>query len=229
MELEKNIIKDIVSWDISNWSQALLYWEKNSNINNGNLNCLELGANQGGLSLWMALKNNNVICSDYYSPEDKASKLHKKYNVKDKIKYESVDATNIRYENTFDIVTFKSILGGISRNNNNKLKKDTLDQIHKSLKDDGYLLFAENLEGSFLHSFLRKNFVSWAKEWNYLKLNEINYIFSSYKKVSYITLGFFGAFGLNENQREILGKIDLSINRLIPEKQRYIVIGIAQK
>jgi SAM-dependent methyltransferase len=229
MEIDKELLKDIIIWDTSNWSKALSYWQNNFNIENKNYSCLELGANQGGLSLWMALQGNNVICSDYYSPEEKANKLHKKYKVENRITYEAIDATNIPYENKFDVVVFKSILGGISRKENNKLKKETLDQIHKSLKDGGYLFFAENLEGSFLHSFLRKNFVSWAKEWNYLKLNEIDNVFSSYKEVSYMTLGFFGTFGLNEKQREILGDFDSVINNLIPEKQRYIIIGIAKK
>ena len=32
--------------------------------------------------------------------------------------YQDIDATNIPYENYFDIIVFKSIIGGIGRNNN---------------------------------------------------------------------------------------------------------------
>ena len=103
------------------------------------------------------------------SPQEFASNLHKKYGDENRIIYQTIDATRIPYENKFDIVTFKSILGGISRNGNNKLKKITLDEIHKSLKPKGKLLFSENLEASLIHKFFRKRFGKWGTEWNFLK------------------------------------------------------------
>ena len=66
---------------------------------NKNYKCLELGARQGGLSLWLALKGNSVVCSDIsYSTQphelQKAKDLHKKYNCEDRISCESIDALN---------------------------------------------------------------------------------------------------------------------------------------
>jgi hypothetical protein len=120
-------------------------------------------------------------------------------------------------------------LGGISRNGNDKLKKITLNEIHKSLKPGGMLLFSENLESSFIHKFLRRRFVKWGTEWNYVKYHEIEEIFSSYSKLEYITVGFWGTFGRTEQQRKYLGRIDNVFEKVIPKSKRYIVIGIAEK
>lgn len=227
--MNKEALKDIIGWDIVNWSRAIEYWEKNINLNNKIFKCLEVGGRKGGLSLWLAMKGYNVICSDLASPERYAYEVHKKYECKKTIQYQSIDATNIPYEDYFDIISFKSILGGISRNNNNLLKKKAIDEIYKALKANGVLLFAENIEASLLHKVLRKKFVKWGNEWNYLKVNEIENVFSSFKSVKYITVGFWGAFGRNEKQRNILGRFDRFFEKVVPKEKRYILIGIAYK
>jgi SAM-dependent methyltransferase len=222
-------LKDIIDWDITNWSKALSYWENRTELENKNSNCLELGGRKGGLSLWLALKGNNVICSDIESPEQYAYEVHKKYECKSPISYRAIDATAIPYKNTFDVIAFKSILGGISRNKQDALKQQTIDSIYRALKSNGVLLFAENIEASFLHKTIRKKFVSWGNEWNYLKLDEIEGLFSSFKSVEYITIGFWGAFGRNEKQRNLLGRFDRLFETLVPKRMRYIVIGVAKK
>jgi SAM-dependent methyltransferase len=136
-----------------------------------------------------------------------------------------MDATNIPFENYFDVIVFKSILGGISNNQQNKAK--TLNEIHKALKSGGKLLFAENLEATRLHKILRKNFGT--KGWNYLKMNEVNDVFASFTSFKYTTVGFFGCLGRNEWQRNLLGKIDGILSWIIPNKSKYILIGVAEK
>ena len=155
--IDKKIIKDIIDWDVLNWSKSLIFWSDNIDFNNQQYSCLELGGRRGGLSLWLAINGSNVICSDLKSPKENASKLHEKYSCSDKIKYCSIDATNISFENKFDIIIFKSIIGGISGNGKNELKQKTIDEIHKSLKPSGKLLFAENLKSSFLQKTMLKN------------------------------------------------------------------------
>jgi SAM-dependent methyltransferase len=227
--MDKKVLNDIVDWDVENWSQAINYWETNVDLNNKNFNCLELGSNKGGLSLWLALKGNKVICSDLESPEKVAYEIHKKYACSNDITYQSLNATDLPFANKFDVVTFKSILGGISRNGNKTLKQQTIDEMYKVLKSNGVLLFAENIEGSFLHKFLRKNFIKWGAEWNYLTVNEIETLFSAFKKINYITVGFWGVFGRNNKQRDFLGKFDRIFEKLVPKSKRYILIGIAEK
>jgi SAM-dependent methyltransferase len=227
--MEKELLEDIIEWDIINWSKALKYWKSKIDIVSKNYYCLELGGRKGGPSLWLALNGNNVICSDLESPDEIASVLHKKYQCEDVITYEAIDATNIPYQDHFDIVIFKSILGGISRNGKDKLKAKTIFEIHKSMKPGGKLLFAENLESSFLHKFLRKQFVKWGDEWNYLKYADIDNLFSSFTSVKFITVGFFGAFGRTERQRQFLGRADNIFEKVVPQSSRYIVIGVAEK
>jgi SAM-dependent methyltransferase len=225
--MQKDLIKDIIGWDVVNWSKAIEFWEQTIPLKQRNFKCLELGGIKGGLSLWLSLQGNQVVCSDLENPEKQASVLLNKY--KAKATFEAIDATKIPYENHFDVIAFKSILGGISRNNNHSLKKKTIDEIYKALNEKGVLLFAENLEASLLHKFLRKYFIKWGHEWNYLHVDEVSELFQSFKRVTYITVGFFAAFGRNEMQRNFLGRIDQILNPIIPKKMKYIVIGIAEK
>jgi SAM-dependent methyltransferase len=221
-------LKDIIEWDIVNWSKALDYWETKIDLNR-ELHCLEIGGRNGGLSLWLALNGNHVVCSDLESPKKNAFEIHKKYNCHSLIQYEAIDAADIPYRNHFDLVIFKSILGGVSNNNRHHLKQKTIDGIHRALKEDGVLLFAENIETTLFHRILRTLFISWGKEWNYLKFHEIKTLFSSFKQLEYITVGFFGTFGRTERQRRFLGKVDGFFDKIVPEKKRYILIGIAKK
>ena len=224
--MEKEIMKDIVVWDVVNWSKAIKYWENNISVSNKGYECLELGSSKGGMSLWLALNGNKILCTDLNGPEKDAYYIHEKYDCASQITYGSMDATNIPFENRFDVIIFKSILGGISSDNQQN-KAKTLNEIHKALKPGGKLLFAENLEATLLHKILRKNFGT--KGWNYLKMDEIKDVFSSYNKIKYTTAGFFGFMGRNEWQRNLLGKIDSILSWIIPNKSKYILIGVAEK
>ena len=221
-------VRDFVIWDTVNWSKAIRFWEKQSQIQGGELNCLELGSNQGGLSLWLRSYNNKVTCSDLQSPEETASAYHHQFGVSD-ISYQSIDATDVPYEDVFDIIAFKSMLGGASRGGKDENKRIVLEQIHKALKPGGKLLFAENLEASTMHRFLRKRFIKWGHDWNYLNYQEAKELFNNFSELKFITVGFWGAFGRNETQRRILGRIDQVTSPIIPPKYRYIIIGIATK
>ncbi|MFI5150376.1 MAG: methyltransferase domain-containing protein [Bacteroidia bacterium] len=121
--MTKELLADIIDWDIVNWSAALEFWEANTDLQNNTYQCIELGGNKGGLSLWLALKGNTVICSDLSSSEITAKKIHDKYQTGERIRYEAIDATQIPYPSLFDIIAFKSVLGGISRGGNDSLKR----------------------------------------------------------------------------------------------------------
>ena len=227
--MSKQLIEDIIEWDVKNWSRSLRFWANFIELKDGGKNCLELGGRRGGLSLWLAINGHKVICSDVESPELEASKKHVKYSCIQNVRYESINATDIPYENKFDIVVFKSILGGISGNGRDELKQKAIFEIHKSLKPNGKLLFAENLESSVIHKMLRRNFISWGDRWNYLKFQEIDSLFSIFGNVQYETTGFFGAFGRSERQRRLLSHFDSVIKPIIPKSKRYVVFGVAVK
>jgi len=226
--MEKKLVQQIIEWDLVNWSKALPFWEEQLKEPSKGKKALELGGRNGGISLWLGLKGYEVICSDLENPKESASKLHAQYDHLN-IRYEAINATDIPYENEFDLVIFKSILGGISRNGQDELKKAVIDQAHKALKEGGQLLFAENMEASIIHRFFRKNFVKWGGEWNYLKAAEIDSLFSEFSSLKYRSAGFLGAFGRSEGQRQFLGKIDNTIEKALSKKQHYLVFGVAEK
>lgn len=224
--MEKDTLKKIIVWDIVNWSRAIKFWEENCAISGTDYNCLELGSSKGGLSLWLALNGNHVYCTDINGPEPSAYEIHSAYHCESRITYGCMDALHIPYQDYFDIIVFKSIMGGISFAEPEN-KKLIISQIHKALKSNGRLLFAENLEATFFHRFFRSKFGT--KNWNYLNIGEVEDVFSCFKKTSYITTGFLGCFGRNEWQRNFLGKVDKVLDPFLSFKNKYIIIGQAVK
>jgi SAM-dependent methyltransferase len=227
--MTKELTKDIIQWDIKSWSKAISYWDSKidwNKINNG----LELGGREGGLSLWLALKGKTIVCSDLNDVQKTAEQLHIRHNVSSLVIYEDIDATNIPYENYFDIIVFKSIIGGIGRNDNYEIQQIVFKEIYKALKPGGKLLFAENLIASSLHKRLRKRFVDWGSSWRYVSLTEMKDFLKDYSYTDIKTTGVLGTFGRNENQRNLLSTIDeLILNKICPDNWKYIIYGIAEK
>ena len=220
---------DILGWDLRNWSRALKYW-KNKIPENTNLNCLEIGANKGGISLWLASMGYNVICSDVKPVSDEVKHWHKQFNLKGSISYEVIDAVNIPYADYFDVIILKSVLGGVSRRGHSEKLSETIFQIKKALKPSGVFLFAENLTGTKLHAFLRETFKKDVKDnWNYIHVEQMKEILKDFKESSYETTGFAGAFGLYEPFRNVLGSIDGILFKTLPANWHYIVYGYAKK
>jgi len=221
--------KDIIQWDVQSWSKALTYWDQNINWNNIQ-NGLELGGRQGGLSLWLALKGVTVVCSDLKAVKNSSKPLHERYDLNKFITYEDIDATDIPYENHFDIIVFKSIIGGIGKNNNYEIQLKVFKEIHKALKPGGKLLFAENLIASSFHQRLRKKFVNWGNSWRYVSIQEMKDFLVIFSFSDIKTTGILATFGRNENQRNLLSAMDkLVFNKVCPAKWNYISYGIAEK
>ena len=220
--------KDILAWDVYNWSGALKYWESILKSSQ-NLECLELGANMWGLSLWLASKGYHVICNDIRPVNDDVLQYHKQFNYAGKITYESFDAVNIPYENKFDIIILKSVLGGVGRDGKDERIEMTIKEIHKALKPGGLFLFAENLKATKFHSFFRKNFMHWAKDWNYLKKEQFESYMKIFSETVIKTSGFLGAFGFNEWSKAFLGKIDTVFFNKLSGWGHYIIYGHAKK
>lgn len=228
--LNKKLIKDIIQWDVNNWTIPLNYWEKILDNEKSKLTCLELGGREGGLSLWLALNGHQVITSDLKNTEQTARPLHDKYSFDGKIIYMDIDATAIPFENYFDLIIFKSILGGIGYNNNKASQQELFKQIYKALRPGGKLLYAENIRSTKLHSFFRAKFTRWGKSWRYVTINELKYFMSEFKSCEIKSTGFIGAFGVSEGQKGFLGHADkLLLNFLFPSNWKYIGYGYAVK
>lgn len=220
--------KNILAWDVYNWSGALKYWEGflKSKLK---LECLELGANKGGLSLWLASKGHHVICNDIRPVSDEVIQYHKQFYYTGKIDYESFDAVSIPYQNKFDLMILKSVLGGVGRDGNNKRIEMAIKEIHKALKPEGLFFFAENLKATKFHSFFRNNFMHWAKDWNYMSSMDLERHLSIFSEQKIVTSGFLGAFGFNEFTKTSLGKIDTLCFNKLPPDNHYIVYGHEKK
>ena len=227
--MTNKLTTDIIQWDIKSWSRALKCWDNNIDwniIQNG----LELGGREGGLSLWLALKNKPTVCSDLKDVKITAEPLHIRHNVNELIKYQDIDATNIPYENHFDIIIFKSIIGGIGSNNNYEKQEKVFKEIHKALKPGGKLLFAENLIASPFHQQLRKKFVNWGGTWRYVSIKEMKIFLKDFSSYDINSTGVLGTFGRNESQRNLLSTFDeLILNKVCPDNWKYISYGIAVK
>lgn len=227
--MAKPELKDFMQWDIRTWSRALPFWESHFSAV-ADSEAIELGGREGGLSLYLASKGLKVLCTDIDDVTDKAAPLHKLHGVDNLVTYGVVDATNIPFENHFDVVIFKSIIGGIGRNDHPELQQQTFDSIYCALKPGGVLLFAENLKGSPIHSFFRKKFVRWGNEWRYVNMTELHHYMRHFKSHKITTTGFASAFGRTESQRNFLSYLDSTLfNHIVPSSWQYVSFGVAVK
>lgn len=218
-----------MQWDVKTWSKALHFWEANVDWSHVK-NALELGGRQGGPSLWLAQKGIQVICSDYKDTEQNAKALHESYQVAGSIAYEDIDATQIPYSNHFDLIVFKSIIGGIGRGGNRAIQAKVFEEIHKALRPGGVLIFAENLVASSLHQGLRKQFTKWGGDWRYVSTDELEDFLSPFSRKEIKTTGFLSTLGRNEQQRNMLARVDAALfNRTLPPNWHYLAYGMARK
>ena len=223
--------KDIIGWDVSSWIPSLNFFDKNIDYNNIS-KVLELGAfnKSGGYALHFAKKKLDVTCTGITYPDHKLISIHKKYTCHKYIKYDKVDATDISLKENFDIICFKSMLGGIARFHGLDKIKTVFSEIYKSLNQGGYLVFSENLFSNEIYSNLRSRYRP--DNWYYLNLDEIKSCidYNQFKFIDYKTSGFISCIGRNELQRSILSQFDkLFFNHILPSNYHYIVFAVLKK
>ena len=227
------ILRDSFGWDTATWSRSLALWGQHTSIELP-AKALEVGAtgNNGGLSLYLASRGFDVVWSGLEKPEPRARQLHVHYGVQDRISYEAIDVREVPYENDFDLIVFKSLLGGFGMASGDAwdAQQAALGQLRKALKPGGELWWVENAAGSRLHALLRRRF-GWGKQgWHYLSANDVPRMFSTFDRVEYATFGICSAFGRTEGQRRLLAVMDRYLAEPISAPSRhYVVAGVARK
>src|SRR5262245_13307269 len=124
---------DFIEWDVRNWSAALDFWLSHTTQKISMCSALELGSRNGGLSLWMALQGAHVVSSDVDMPDQTALQRHQSCGVSHLIRYEAIDANNIPYNMSFDVVMFKSMLGAIGLLGGKQRQSHAVKEMHKAL------------------------------------------------------------------------------------------------
>lgn len=229
MQYTKALLTDIMEWDVATWSEALAYWERQVNWT-GVTDCLEIGSRKGGLSLWLALRGKQVLCTDMYDTALIASPLHRQYHAEEEISYMNVNAAQMNFNEQFDLVVFKSVMGSIAQGGRPEGQAKAVECIYKALKPGGVLLFAENLGATRLHAFFRNRFTYWGHKWHYPAYDEIQNLLKVFGQCTFHTTGVVAVFGRSERQKTWLSVIDRCLlNFLFPKKWKYVVYGIAVK
>jgi len=216
-----------IEWDVRNWAVALDFWQAQTKKDLAQCKVLEIGTNFGGLSLWFASKGASVVSTDFKGVRQEAVELHESSEFSHLIKHETVNALDIPYTEEFDIVVFKSVIGAID---DRELQKKAVGEMHNALKKGGELFFAENLVASPLHKFLRRKLIKWGTSWRYITIEEMHDFLEPFAEKYLQTNGFAGTFGRTEAQRNLLARGDkLFFERIVPEKWKYIIAGVARK
>ncbi|MBC7589795.1 MAG: class I SAM-dependent methyltransferase [Salinibacterium sp.] len=226
MTTNDTLKRDVLGWDVRTWSVAVDFWERALPAVPEKLTCLEIGAGPGGPSLWLALRGHAVVCSNLANTEAMASPLHEEYGVSSNIEYRDIDVTDIPFENHFDVVIFKSVLGGVG-----SLQKQAMQQVLKSLKPGGILLFAENIRGTIFHRLARAIAYRIRRtSWRYPTLAGMTSLLSDFSCSEIHTNGVLAMFGTSESQRLALAAVDDRVtNRIVPRTWKYMGYGSAIK
>lgn len=219
-------LNDIFQWEVRSWSRALPLWRKYLPAQRP-AGALGIGEREGGLSLWLAGEGLHVVCSELNPFPEATVELHRRHGVQDLISYKLADATALPFpDDCFEVVIFKSVIGALGSKEKQAV---AIKEMHRVLKPGGVLLFAENLQGSLLHRWLRKRFVAWDSYWRYLDVKQDRDLFAPFARVDDATTGFLANLGRSEGQRDLLARFDGLVMPLVPQGMRTIWYGAAIK
>ncbi len=221
-------LSDIFQWEVRSWSRAYPLWQRvlAEQVPLAG-KALALGERDGGVSLLLARHGLETLCSDLRGPTDAARVLHREAGVAKLISYASIDTLAIPHPaNSFDIVAFKSMIGALG---SKERQAKAIGEMHRVLKPGGVLLFAENLQGTPTHRWLRKRFVAWDHYWRYLDPIADRDLFAPFSELEFGTTGFVANLGRTEGQRDLLARLDGVLHPVVPLRWRTIWFGAAIK
>lgn len=228
-------VKDIIEWDILNWSQIIPQWTPIIESMPKDSKVLAVGERDGGLSLWLALLGFDVTCTDRVGPTQEAGKLHKKYGVEDKVSYKELDIVNCDWDGEqYDIILIKSVIGGVmavygdKTTRNFDTQKKAVANMYHLLKPGGVLLSVENMKGNSLLHLMRK-VTGKAGGWRHFTWQEIKELYGSFDEVKTKTFGVLPTLFSNN----AINKINFSLNKylldILPPQTKYVAITTARK
>jgi hypothetical protein len=225
------LLHDVLAWDVVTWSAALTYWQECATVDLTRSTALEVGAGEsGGLSLWLALQGCDVLCTTPGCVSERVRAMHRRYGVGHRIRYASLDALDLRDEHAFDVIAFKSVLGGIGTDDRLDRQQQAIERLHAALRRGGNLLFAENLAATRAHAALRSRFGAGKDRWRYPTIREMDHLLARFAMVHHTTAGFVGSWGASEMQRRVSGAVDAFLCRwLVPASWQYVMLGVAIK
>lgn len=226
--MDSQQLNDIINWDVETWKDVLPYWkDKLSDYDKSSAVCIEIGARDGGISLWMAMNGFQVTCSDIHYDLEDAKKLHQKYGISNNVVYQKIDLLDWNEKNTYDVIIVKSVLGALQ---NEKRIETALKNIYGNLKEGGILLFAENSKATFIHQQFRKRFTDWGNSWFYFNEQSITTLFKEMNVMDVKYNGVLAVCGNRIGMSKLFSKMDKSLlNKIVPDKMKYMLFGYAKK
>jgi SAM-dependent methyltransferase len=226
--LGRALERDVIQWDVRSWRRGLRFWRPWLDRLQP-ANALAIGERGGGLSLWLALHDVRVLCTDLWIRAETQA-LHQRYGVSDRITYAEQDVTALTLpDERFDLVIFKSVVGALWTR---ERQERAFAEIHRVLRPGGVLLFAENLSSTRVHGWLRERFIEldpWRHQWRYLDARHDRDLFAAFAQAEFWTSGFLANLGRNETQRDLLARLDGVLCPLVPRTWHYILFGACIK
>ncbi|OSZ82376.1 hypothetical protein CAP35_03650 [Chitinophagaceae bacterium IBVUCB1] len=233
--MKNQLQKDVIEWDVLNWSYALRVWQPVVDTFSKSSKVLAIGERNGGLSLWLAMQGFQVTCTDRVGITEHAKKIHRKYGVADNITYEAIDIVNdAPATSAYDIIIMKSVLGGLKSDYGNAatrtdvVRNIAIQNIYSSLKSGGVLLTADNLQGSNLVQAIR-NAKGKNQTWHYLSIDEIKTLFSIFHQTDIYTFGIIPTRFSVPIINKAVFILNTILKRLLPVSSSYISVIAARK
>ena len=229
-------LRDIIEWDVPNWSRALeVWWPAVRAFDPARARVLTVGERNGGLSLWFALLGFRVLCTDYGGPTAAARALHARHGVGHRVAYADADVFALAHaDRTFDVVACKSVIGGLKRTHLDATTRTVANQaaavaeLRRVVAPGGYVLAAENLRATRVHGVLRTLAHRGRIGWRHPTPAELESMFTGFDEVRLHCHGLIGTRGRDTRATRLAARLDRLLSPYVPRSWRYIGVVVAR-